>query len=64
MAPNPGTDTITFDSALNGGTIDLSEGELSVVGDISIQGPGANQLAVDANSDSRVMRRFERYSRD
>lgn len=50
-----GTDTIVFDSALNGGTIQLTHGELTIDSNVTIQGPGANQLTVDAEGNSRVL---------
>ena len=47
-------DTINFDSSLNGQTIRLTSGELVVNRIVSINGPGLNNLAVDANYASRV----------
>src|SRR5213076_2321688 len=47
-------DTINFDSSLNGQTITLTSGELVVNRIVSINGPGLNNLAVDANHASRV----------
>src|SRR5881398_2529978 len=47
-------DTINFDSSLNGQTITLTSGELVVNKNVSINGPGPNNLAVDANHASRV----------
>src|SRR5213080_1733229 len=47
-------DTINFDSSLNGQTITLASGELVVNKNVSINGPGPNNLAVDANHASRV----------
>src|SRR5438046_5758255 len=47
-------DTINFDSSLNGQTITLTSGELVVNKIVSINGPGPNNLAVDANHESRV----------
>ena len=52
-AANDG-DTINFDSSLNGQTITLSSGELLVNKSVTVSGPGANMLAVDANHASRV----------
>src|SRR5437764_6271352 len=46
--------TINFDSSPNGQTITLTSGELVVNKIVSINGPGANNLAVDANHASRV----------
>jgi len=47
-------DTINFNSSLNGETITLTSGELLVDKRVTISGPGANRLAVDANHTSRV----------
>src|SRR6516225_412584 len=47
-------DTINFNSSLNGQTITLTSGELLVDKRVTISGPGANMLAVDANHTSRV----------
>src|SRR6478752_2693032 len=49
-----GGDTINFSSSLNGQTIMLTSGELLVDKRVTISGPGANTLAVDANHTSRV----------
>src|SRR5215475_13919153 len=46
-------DTISFDVSVTG-TITLTSGEVLVNKSISISGPGANMLAVDANHASRV----------
>jgi Right handed beta helix region len=47
-------DTINFDPSLNGHKIKLTSGQLNVNKDIKISGPGANNLAVDGNAQSRV----------
>ena len=47
-------DTINFDSSLNGQRITLTSGELNVDKDVTISGPGAKNLAVDGNLQSRV----------
>lgn len=47
-------DTINFDSSLNGQRITLTSGQLNVDKDVTISGPGANNLAVDGNAQSRV----------
>jgi hypothetical protein len=47
-------DTISFASALNGQTITLTSGQLMVDKNVTISGPGANTMAVDANHASRV----------
>lgn len=48
-------DVIQFDPGLQG-TIDLTGGELVVGGSVSIVGPGADRLTLDANGRSRVFR--------
>ncbi|MCE9565096.1 MAG: right-handed parallel beta-helix repeat-containing protein, partial [Planctomycetes bacterium] len=53
----PGADTITFAAALysgSPGTIPLSLGELPITNDLTITGPGANLLTIDAKHTSRV----------
>src|SRR5262245_17090053 len=49
-------DTINFNSSLNGQTITLTSGELLLDKHITISGPGANRLTIDANQASRVFR--------
>ena len=46
-------DTIAFDSLLNGQKIALSS-QLNVDKDVTISGPGANNLVVEGNAQSRV----------
>src|SRR5262249_45188233 len=46
-------DTISCDASVTG-TISLTSGELLVSKSITISGPGANTLAVDANHASRL----------
>jgi hypothetical protein len=46
-------DTINFDASVTG-TITLTSGELPVGASVTISGPGANTLAVDGNTASRV----------
>jgi hypothetical protein len=48
-------DTINFDSSLSGQKITLTSGELNVDKDVTISGPGANNLAVDGNAQNRVL---------
>ncbi len=50
-----GADTITFDAALSGETIDLTLGQLSISESVTITGLGADQLTVDAGGSSRVL---------
>jgi hypothetical protein len=47
-------DTINFNSSLNGQRITLTSGELLVNKSVTISGPGATMLTVDANHTSRV----------
>jgi len=47
-------DTIRFDPSLNGRTIILTSGELSVNKNVTISGPGAGQLSVSGNAAGRV----------
>ncbi len=47
-------DTIDFDSSLNGQTITLTSGELLIDKNLTITGPGANQLAINGNAAGRV----------
>src|SRR5215204_4750153 len=49
----PGADTIGFADGLTG-TIALSGGQLAITGDLTIDGPGADQLAVSGTHQSRV----------
>src|SRR5690349_20387724 len=41
-------DTITFASGLHGQTISLTSGQLAISRDLTINGPGAGQLAISA----------------
>src|SRR5262249_12203142 len=49
-------DTIRFADSLKGQTIHLSGGELMIDKSLSIQGPGADVLDVDAGGRSRVFK--------
>ena len=51
-------DTIQFDPALNGQSITLTSGELVIDKNITIDGPGADQLAVTKSSGSPDFRIF------
>ncbi len=51
---NPGADTIQFDSSLNGGTITLTAGELAITDSLTIDGPGATNLTISGNNQSRI----------
>src|SRR5262249_10170333 len=46
-------DTIVFDNSLNGQTITLNGNELLINKNLTIQGPGATQLAISGNHLSR-----------
>lgn len=50
-----GADTIVFQNGLTG-TITLTSGELSVTDSVTIAGPGASKITIDANNASRVIR--------
>jgi hypothetical protein len=50
-----GADTIAFTSGLSG-TVTLTSGEISITDDLTIAGPGANQLTLSGNHLSRVFR--------
>ena len=60
---NPGTDTINFDSALNGGTISLAT-ELLVTDDLIIRGPGADQLTISGGDVTRVIQNISNLAID
>ncbi len=55
---NPGADEIVFADSLSlettPGTITLTEGQLTIDSDLTIAGPGADQLTVDGSQKSRV----------
>ena len=50
---NPGADVIDFADGLTG-VIHLTNGQLSITDDLTIDGPGADYLAVSGNQQSRV----------
>ena len=47
--------SISFDPSLNGGRIVLTQGELSINRHMTISGPGADKLAIDAAGAGRAM---------
>src|SRR5262249_15316858 len=47
--------TIAFASSLNGQTINLTSGELVINKSLTVQGPGAGQLAISGGGLSRVL---------
>lgn len=53
-----GQDTIEFNSSLTGGTINLTSGELLISDSLTVNGLGANSLAIDAGGTSRVFNIF------
>jgi hypothetical protein len=52
-AAAPG-DTVVFAPSVTG-TISLTSGPISIAGDLTIQGPGASNLAVDAGGHSQIL---------
>jgi hypothetical protein len=52
---NPGPDTITFTVT---GTIMLTSGQIQISGPLGIVGPGAGNLTINANANSRVFSIF------
>ena len=48
-----GPDTVVFQSGLSG-TITLTSGEIDITEELTIQGPGANVIAVSGNNSSRI----------
>ena len=53
---NPGADVVRFASSARDGTIALTSGELSITDSLTIDGPGADRLAVSGSDASRVFR--------
>jgi hypothetical protein len=51
---NPGADVIRFADAASAGTIALTGGQLNITDNLTIDGPGADRLAVSGNDVSRV----------
>lgn len=47
-------DTITFNASLNGQTIALTLGQISISKNLTITGPGASQLTISGNNTSRI----------
>ena len=50
----PGADAIEFEVGLSG-TITLGGSQLEITDDLTVTGPGAGLLAIDANGASRVL---------
>ena len=53
LAANSG-DVISFDPALNGQTITLTTGQIAITKSLTINGPGAANLAISGNNASRI----------
>ena len=51
---HPGADVIRFAHAARDGTIALTGGQLNITDNLTIDGPGADELAVSGNDASRV----------
>src|SRR5262245_65680404 len=51
---NPGADVIDFAPAARNGAITFTSGQVSITDDLTIDGPGAERLAVSGNDVSRV----------
>ena len=51
---NPSFDVITFDTGGSPQTISLSGGSLDLINSVIINGPGANELTIDAQGNSRI----------
>jgi hypothetical protein len=52
-AAAPG-DTVNFDPSLEGQVITLTSGEITLPKNVSIEGPGSDQLTITASSQSRI----------
>ncbi len=50
---SPGADTIEFASGLTG-TITLTQGELTITDSVTIDGPGATDITISGNNQSRI----------
>ncbi len=56
-AGTAGPDTITFAASVTGTiTLDMNEGELNITDDLTISGPGATKLTIDADQNGRIFR--------
>jgi len=49
-----GADVIEFDASLNGETIVLTSGSMQITDDLTITGPGSDQLTIDGNDLYRI----------
>ena len=55
IAAAKANDTIVFAPSLNGQTITLTSGELDITKSLTIQGPGANQLAISGDNGYSIV---------
>jgi hypothetical protein len=53
----PGS-TVQFDPSLNGQTITLLHGQITVATSLTLQGPGANKLTISGNHASRIFQMY------
>ncbi len=51
----PGAETVSFATGLAGGTIPLALGQLVISSSVTVTGPGADQLTINAGGTSRVL---------
>jgi hypothetical protein len=54
IAAAPGGDTIVFDASLSGKKINLTSGAIEIGKSLTIAGPGAPQLTIDAGRNSQI----------
>jgi hypothetical protein len=47
-------DTVDFDASLDGQTIDFTSGAINIDKSLTIEGPGASQLTIDAGHNSQI----------
>ncbi len=50
---NPLDDSITFDASLNGSTITITDGFITITDDVTITGPGFSDLTISGNDATR-----------
>jgi hypothetical protein len=55
IADADGGDTIDFHPSLDGQTIDLTSGAIEIAKSLTIVGPGASELTIDAGHNSRIL---------
>ena len=54
VGPADQVDTITFDSSLQGSTLNIPHGVLNITDDLVITGPGSSQLTIDAQTETGI----------